>query len=868
MQPRKTKQHKQAYKNSLLLKELVKQTDNVNLPTDELKTAQISKSGNYIIQYDGANFVSDSKLEVTLPNNADLSINQKGGFTLFFWILLRKSSSGVHRYIFKKGNTSEEITPSLGILPNGQTMFVKILTSKNRVESLFSSKKIDTDRLYNIAATFEIDYNNDLTDIALFIDGLLDSQITVPGEPLHNQGNVLIGKFNNLNYGFNGWIADIMLIPLVLHDADILEIGNISLQNIHSCKALRSYMAIEQKLENKILIKKYAELTGIPLQLINSMNFVNDDFREIMKYYKVEHDSQLDYSHLPKIEENIKLNNLKEFLGQELSQRCISLKTFYTYLQLLYTTIFLSAGEEAEDIEIIRIINILEIFEEALNIKLTQNEFADLFKILNCFVAPGSVKFLKFFNEFQECMSIIYPNHDVAIYVGDDKNQLSPVGLHENLLLSTQNFKVLDLDFQKDLCKNSFTIKSFYNRTKSGKTMNKIEDAVNQQYDDCNRMKDDEVILEKENENEKNVSQYYEAEKRNDETNKMVEPSSHQEALNDHAISKDNQSHKSIHEEQKNADQSHLLAQEQPHAISEDIVNKENQFSNNQETDIKKDSIVENNNKFEIETHSVLKKTDTPQELNEASLNYGLTNEQGLNQNSTLKGKENKLEPKFSDDWNKGGFELIINRCYNCHLHKTTTKHLEVQFIDKFNEIGEEIKNEFPNIKIIGNYDTIDYYGCFDIYVRGVGPRQDNHGRCFLYKIKDKKRFPTCTEITDKLKALSILYRSSVNLEICQASFLKNYKGAFKPSNFCHEHPVDPSQEASQHKEKVEEIENFKKLKVQYILNLFFRGKKNLRELNMSVVIGDVQEEFLLKQKIMIEHALIILGYFNLGLIM
>ena len=35
------------------------------------------------------------------------------------------------------------------------------------------------------------------------------------------------------------------------------------------------------------------------------------------------------------------------------------------------------------------------------------------------------------------------------------------------------------------------------------------------------------------------------------------------------------------------------------------------------------------------------------------------------------------LEARYPDDWNMGAFELVINHCFNCHKHKTTTRHYE-----------------------------------------------------------------------------------------------------------------------------------------------------------------------------------------------
>ncbi len=112
----------------------------------------------------------------------DLSIQQSKGFSIFFWVNVSKITAGVHRFILKRGNFFQEITPSVGFLPNGTTLFVKILTSKHKTETLYSSKAFEINKWYNICATFNIDYSdqsNVLTDISLFIDGMLDSQVIV-----------------------------------------------------------------------------------------------------------------------------------------------------------------------------------------------------------------------------------------------------------------------------------------------------------------------------------------------------------------------------------------------------------------------------------------------------------------------------------------------------------------------------------------------------------------------------------------------------------------------------------------------------------------------------------------------------------------
>jgi len=147
-------------------------TDNFNLTP-----ATYNKYGFIVGLHDG--YVSDGnkRLERVLPENVDLSLNQSGGFSISLWFLNRTSPGGVHRFILKKGNSLEELTPSIGILPNGENLFVKIMSSKHKLETLYSTKVIEPNRLYNLTATFSIDHINGLSDISLYIDGLLDSQV-------------------------------------------------------------------------------------------------------------------------------------------------------------------------------------------------------------------------------------------------------------------------------------------------------------------------------------------------------------------------------------------------------------------------------------------------------------------------------------------------------------------------------------------------------------------------------------------------------------------------------------------------------------------------------------------------------------------
>lgn len=101
----------------------------------------------------------------------------------------------------------------------------------------------------------------------------------------------------------------------------------------------------------------------------------------------------------------------------------------------------------------------------------------------------------------------------------------------------------------------------------------------------------------------------------------------------------------------------------------------------------------------------------------------------------------------------------------------------------------------FPNVIVTGNYDPTEYYGCFDVYLKGVGPLLDEKGRYFLFKQRDYSRFPRNEEISDKLVALSMLYGSTTNISFAQKQY-KNANRDDQPSKNRHGYPAELSPEA------------------------------------------------------------------------
>ena len=62
-----------------------------------------------------------------------------------------------------------------------------------------------------------------MTEISLYLDGILDSQI---GIPIQNYRNCFLGKYDTSVHGFYGTISEVIFMPSVLDEVEIEEINN------------------------------------------------------------------------------------------------------------------------------------------------------------------------------------------------------------------------------------------------------------------------------------------------------------------------------------------------------------------------------------------------------------------------------------------------------------------------------------------------------------------------------------------------------------------------------------------------------------------------------------------------------------------
>ncbi len=755
--------------NGSLIKDFITKKEYFQEESTERRPALLNRYGFIAALVDGFNSDGNKRLEIALPESADLSITQDGGFSVFFWFLLKKQSGGVHRFIIKRGNTIDEMTPSVGILPNGTNLFIKMNSSKHRIETLFSNKKIEFNRMYSVAVTFGIDYMNDLTDISLFLDGLLDSQITVPGEPLHNQGNLYIGKSDSLNYGFNGCVADVLLIPRVIAETEIFNVNKECILNLNVHKIFGSYEIFSKKFERDILIQKYAQYTGNPEFIIENLELNNDELREIVKKFDQDFKEEGNNPNMNvstmngnklsegNVSEEKTLAALGQFLGPDDSDYSINSRKIAMNARFIYTVLFLVNSND-DEIDIKRVPGVFEILKETLHIDVDEKFIKKLAEIINVYNADTKgIKLQSFFKNLKFYTSSLYPDIQFANYGGSTKSnfyqsgnninnnlyELNSVELHENLLLNSQNFKnYIDDDLERSLAKSNFTIRSLYSRIKSGRPVtskgygsSRAEEAdyVNQHYEHIPEENKNEVLYEVEegfvdHEQEEKVVM---VDDRNDRDEMQQRENYEQGNLENNNDRREYPENFEINQEVKEdskVDNNQEVKQEvtQSHPPSEEIkrvepnsndtnkqegsntnnhhnssspnptpqLEKKMKSSKNIQSPERLDSPKDPNSMIQTNFDDVISNFDNKVMIKSSDRDTAkafldpdnlipvnnLASSQDLNnqtRNDEILQTKNELEPKFPNDWNEGSFEIVISHCYECHKHKTTTRHLE-----------------------------------------------------------------------------------------------------------------------------------------------------------------------------------------------
>jgi hypothetical protein len=499
----------------LEVNKFISNRNNVLLNEKNVMNGIVNPNGFVEVINGGIKSTDKESLEVMMPNEIDLSFRQNGGFSLFFWILLTKSNITNNKLVvnaFKKGNTVDQFTPSISLTNNQSNMFVALSTSKSKKESIYANKKLELNHLYSVGVSFAIDYDEELTEVSLYIDGKLDTQTTIPGEPIHNQGNIYIGKPDNATHGFRGTVADIMIFPSVLNENEIDLAHNQGLMALNDTGGtdLQMRFIFTEIFKRKKLILKYAQYTNKPVYSVENLNLSNKRMLEVIKNYDAE-EKKNDVEPEPEkrdYEMERMLRNMSMLLEDE--DTSIKINKINENAKFI-NTIFYYANKGEDNIEIERVLKIFDVISGELLFNVDQGFFEKLAYSLRAILenSEDKKKYLKtktFFKNLEIVLNKLEEERikkeeedakyetnlkgkkNIKNLYGSTKSRLASIRAenqpptekiqsfgnsipeHENLLLNTQNLKnAIDTEQEKNLqnYQSTFVIKSLYERPKN-----------------------------------------------------------------------------------------------------------------------------------------------------------------------------------------------------------------------------------------------------------------------------------------------------------------------------------------------------------------------------------------------------------------
>ena len=769
------------------------------------KTGIVNQNGFVEVLNGGMKSTDHESLEIITPREVDFSIRQNNGFSLFFWLYLDKSitlKNPVPVNVFKKGDTVDQFTPTISLADTQTRLLVEFSTSKSNREMVFSNKKLEINHFYSIGINFSINYDDELTEVSLYLDGKLDTQTTIQGEPIHNQGDFFFGKAST-THGFKGTVADVCMFPSCLSESDISLAHDSGLKALYDSHGTDFHMRdiFTEIFKRKKLIMKYAMYTGKPVYAVENLNLSNESMLEVVKNYDKE-EVENDITPPPE-DPNERNERLKFEKMVRLMERFIQNEDYRIYCDKInqngkfINTIFFLANKGEDNIEIDRVVKIFDVIKEILlftvDYYFVQNLASILLALLDS--KEEKVEYVKIKTFFINLKKVLEKIEDMKLreeeenakYASNKKkgktnikslykskmkstqnNQYEEIPMqniqpfgncipeHENLLLETQKMKnTIDIEQEKNLQKyqSSFVIKSLYEKPKN-------LPGENPNNPDAKILSTSTSFMTTDKEEEK------------------------------------------IDSDKNKIDQK--LAEEINSFVDDLLFDLEPNENQKNPIEIKNDIQAEEIEKIILERRKMIQmKIDNKEKEN---------NDNNLNKSKEPEDKKKKdeqikypFDPQYPKNWNAGQIEVVINHCCNCNKHRNTTKHWEYQFIDKFNEVGAAIIEFFPKAIIIGNLDPIENFGIFDVYLRGIGlPTNDPMGRYFIYKKSEVLKFPTTNDITDKLVALSILFGGSLNIQSAQSKVI----GQEEKIKITHSYPYDLPEENAKAIEEIKAKES------------------------------------------------------------
>ncbi len=185
-------------------------TYNSALPSGWLPIKPSSTFGFIGDQYDGSS--GD-----VVPHSSDLDVaSNNRDFSAEFWIKPEEGPTGEYRAIAYKGTTSKERLFAMWLRPDNMHLLYRISTTSSWNEGRFSNQPLPINEWTHVA------YVREGNKLKLYLNGILDSETTLSGSVINNNGDLYIGD-TPWYAGMKGKIADFNTYNIALTSEMLME---------------------------------------------------------------------------------------------------------------------------------------------------------------------------------------------------------------------------------------------------------------------------------------------------------------------------------------------------------------------------------------------------------------------------------------------------------------------------------------------------------------------------------------------------------------------------------------------------------------------------------------------------------------------
>ncbi|MCK6623783.1 MAG: hypothetical protein DPW09_19265 [Anaerolineae bacterium] len=165
--------------------------------------------GRQAVSFNGA------QARVEVPNNLSLEVGKADAdFAVTFWLYLRQGATGDWRAIMHKGNRNEQRTFALWMFPHDNRLHYRISTDVEWNEGGDSQAQIALNTWVHLA------YVKSGRQLNLYLDGALDSSVTLQGASMSNDGPLYLGA-DPWYLGIDGALTDVRIYQMALNEATI-----------------------------------------------------------------------------------------------------------------------------------------------------------------------------------------------------------------------------------------------------------------------------------------------------------------------------------------------------------------------------------------------------------------------------------------------------------------------------------------------------------------------------------------------------------------------------------------------------------------------------------------------------------------------